>query len=234
MWGWGAMNPTAVKEAAKINFPMDKFVGVWWSGGEDDARPTGAGGERLSPRSTSARSAPTSRRSRTSVKHVVDKGKSQSQKDKVGETHYNKGVYNSVLIAEAIRNAQKITGKKVVTGEDVRRGLETLNISAARWKETRSCRNSARRSAVSCTDHNGHQAAYMQQWDGTKWVKITDWIAPMKEQGASAAGSGGQGLCQQEPALAEAHGALRQVVVRLAQPPLPLRERGRAAARGEG
>jgi len=25
MWGWGAMNPTAVKEAAKINFPMSKF-----------------------------------------------------------------------------------------------------------------------------------------------------------------------------------------------------------------
>src|SRR5215475_4763136 len=42
MWGWGAMNPTAVKEAARINFPMDKFVGVWWSGSEDDARPAGA------------------------------------------------------------------------------------------------------------------------------------------------------------------------------------------------
>ena len=69
------------------------------------------------------------------MKNVVDKGKSQSQKDKVGENLYNRGVYNSVLIAEAIRNAQKITGKKVVTGEDVRRGLETLNISAARWKE---------------------------------------------------------------------------------------------------
>ncbi len=22
----------------------------------------------------------------------------------------------------------------------------------------------------------------MQQWDGSKWVKITDWIAPMKER----------------------------------------------------
>ena len=32
MWGWGAMNPTAVKEAAKINYPMNKFVGIWWSG----------------------------------------------------------------------------------------------------------------------------------------------------------------------------------------------------------
>ena len=43
MWGWGAMNPTAVKEAAKIRYPMDKFIGVWWSGGEDDARPAGPG-----------------------------------------------------------------------------------------------------------------------------------------------------------------------------------------------
>ena len=43
MWGWGAMNPTAVKEAAKIRFPMDKFIGIWWSGGEDDARPAGDG-----------------------------------------------------------------------------------------------------------------------------------------------------------------------------------------------
>ena len=43
MWGWGAMNPTAVKEAAKIRFPMEKFIGIWWSGGEDDARPAGDG-----------------------------------------------------------------------------------------------------------------------------------------------------------------------------------------------
>ena len=55
----------------------------------------------------------------------MDKGKSQVEKDKFGENYYNRGVYNSVLIAEAIRNAQKLTGKKVVVGEDVRRGLET-------------------------------------------------------------------------------------------------------------
>ena len=30
--GWGAMNPTAVQEAAKIGFKMDHLVGVWWSG----------------------------------------------------------------------------------------------------------------------------------------------------------------------------------------------------------
>jgi branched-chain amino acid transport system substrate-binding protein len=35
---------------------------------------------------------------------------------------------------------------------------------------------------VNCSDHNGHQAAYVQQWDGTKWVKVSDWITPMKEK----------------------------------------------------
>ena len=68
------------------------------------------------------------------MKYVIDKGKSQTQKDKVGENFYNRGVMNSVIVAEAIRNAQRITGKKVVTGEDVRRGFETLKISADDWK----------------------------------------------------------------------------------------------------
>src|SRR5271169_2843588 len=39
--GWGAMNPTAIKEAAKTGFPMNRMVGVWWSGNDDDARPAG-------------------------------------------------------------------------------------------------------------------------------------------------------------------------------------------------
>ena len=59
------------------------------------------------------------------VKYVVDKGKSQvASKDKIGENFYNRAVWNSVLVAEAIRNAQQLTGKKQVNGEDVRRGFE--------------------------------------------------------------------------------------------------------------
>jgi branched-chain amino acid transport system substrate-binding protein len=181
MWGWGAMNPTAVKEAAKINYPMDHFVGIWWSGNEDDARPAGAEGKGYL--SLNFNSVGTNYPAIQDIqKYLVDKGKSQTAKDKVGENFYNRGVYNSVLIAEAIRNAQKISGKKVVTGEDVRRGLETVNISAARWKELGLESFGSPISGVSCTDHNGHGSAYMQQWDGTKWVKISDWISPMKDK----------------------------------------------------
>ena len=181
MWGWGAMNPTAIKEAAKINYPIDHFIGIWWSGNEDDARPAGAEGKgylSLNFNSVGGNYPAI----KDIVKYVVEKGKSHVDKDRVGENFYNRGVMNSVLVAEAIRNAQKITGKKLVTGEDVRRGLETLNITAARWKELGLDGFAAPVTGLSCSDHNGHQAAYMQQWDGTKWVKNSDWIAPMKDR----------------------------------------------------
>ena len=181
MWGWGAMNPTAVKRAAETNYPMDRFIGIWWSGSEDDARPAGPGGKGYLTLNFNGLG-PNYPAIQDIVKHVIDKGKSQTDKSKVGEVLYNRGVYNSVLVAEAIRNAQRITGKKVVNGADVRRGLETLNITEARWKELGLPDFAAPVTAVSCTDHNGHHAAYMQQWDGTKWVKVSDWIAPMKER----------------------------------------------------
>jgi branched-chain amino acid transport system substrate-binding protein len=180
MWGWGAMNPTAVKRAAETNFPMDKFIGIWWSASEDDARPAGAAGKgylSLNLHGVGANYPAI----QDIMKHVVEKGKSQVDKSKVGENFYNRGVYNSVLVAEAIRNAQKVTGKKVVNGADVRRGLETLSISEARWKEI-GLPEFAAPLKVTCADHNGHHAAYMQQWDGTKWVKISDWIVPMRDK----------------------------------------------------
>ncbi len=181
MWGWGAMNPTAVKRAAENSYPMDRFIGIWWSGSDDDARGGGTAAKGYLALNFNGLGSNYSAHNDIK-KFVVDKGKSQVEKDKFGENLYNRGIYNSVLVAEAIRNAQKITGKKVVVGEDVRRGLETLNISAARWKELGLTDFGAPITAVNCADHNGHHSAYMQQWDGAKWVKITDYIAPMKDQ----------------------------------------------------
>jgi branched-chain amino acid transport system substrate-binding protein len=180
MWGWGAMNPTAVKRAAENGYPMDHFIGVWWSGSDDDAR--GGGQQAKGYLSLNFNGLGTNYPAMQDIKkYVVDKGLSRVEKDKFGENFYDRGVFNSVLVAEAIRNAQKITGKKVVTGPDVRRGLETLNISAARWKEL-GFPNFGTPVHVTCTDHNGHSAAYMQQWDGSKWVKVSDWIEPMKDK----------------------------------------------------
>ena len=181
MWGWGAMNPTAVKEAVKVGYPMDRFIGVWWSGSDDDARAGGAGAKgylTLNFNGTGA-SFPAIADIK---KHVVDKGLS-TLKDagRLGENNYNKGVYNSMLIAEAIRTAQKKTGKKVVDAQDVRAGLESLDIDAARIKEM-GLEGFMTPIKVTCDDHSGSNAAYVQQWDGAKWVKVSDWMEPMKDK----------------------------------------------------
>jgi branched-chain amino acid transport system substrate-binding protein len=179
--GFGAMNPTAVKEAVKASYPMDHFIGNWWAGGDDDARPAGAEAKGYISLDFNqvGQNFPVVQ---DILKNVVDKGKSQvSSKDRVGENFYNRGILNSVIIAEGIRNAQRITGKKVVTGEDVRRGLESLNITEARLKEL-GMDGFAAPFRVSCSDHNGHHSVYLAQWDGTKWTKASDWIEPIKDK----------------------------------------------------
>jgi branched-chain amino acid transport system substrate-binding protein len=180
MWGWGAMNPTAIKRAAENGYPMDHFIGIWFSGGDEEARGGGAGAKGYLALNFNGLGA-NYPAIQDIKKYVVDKGKSQVEKDRFAENYYNRGVYNSVLIAEAIHNAQKITGKKVVTGADVRRGLETLNITESRWKEL-GLAGFGTPIRVTCTDHSGHSPAYMQQWDGAKWVKASGGIEPMKDK----------------------------------------------------
>ena len=178
--GWGAMNPTAVEEAAKNGFKMDHLIGVWWSGGDQDARPAGLGGKGYSTLDINGvgQNYPAIQ---DILKYVVDKGKSQVMKDQIGENLYDRGVMNAVLIAEGIRNAQKLTGKKQIDGADMRRGLESLNISEARWKEL-GLPGFAEPIHLSCADHNGHNNVFLVQWDGTKWMKQAGSIAPIHDK----------------------------------------------------
>ena len=171
MYGWGAMNGTAVKEAARINYPMDKFISIWWPS-EEDVRGAGdaAKGFKILNWHATGADFPAIQ---DIITKIVDTGKSQvASKDKVGEVLYDRGVYNSMLIAEAIANAQKLTGKKVVTGEDVRRGLETINLTPERLKQL-GFEGFTGPLQITCTDHNGHRPTFMQEWDGQKWVKVS-------------------------------------------------------------
>ena len=178
---WGASNPTAVQEAAKIGFKMDHLVGVWWSGGDDDARPAGAAAKGYTSLDINSvgQDYPAIQ---DILKYVVDKGKSQvTSRDKVGENLYNRAVMNAAIIAEGIRSAQRLTGKKEINGEDMRRGLETIDISDARWKDL-GLPGFATPIHLTCSDHNGHNNVFLVQWDGTKWVRQPGTVAPIHDK----------------------------------------------------
>jgi len=180
MWGWGSMNATAVKEAAKIRYPMDHFIGNWWAGSDGDLRTVGATGKGYLSANMAA-SGTNFPAIQDVIKYVVDKGKSQiKDKSKVGDVLYNRGLYNAVVLAEAIRVAQKMTGKKVINGSDMRLGLENLDLSAARMKEL-GLEGFATPIKATCKNHGSGGGIFMQQWDGKKWVKTSDSIPPMTD-----------------------------------------------------
>ncbi|MEM1316670.1 MAG: ABC transporter substrate-binding protein [Pseudomonadota bacterium] len=177
MWGWGAMNATAVKEANKIRFPLDKFIGNWWAGANADLDPVGEAGKGYKAANFSG--VGTDFPVIADIKkHVVDAGKSQADADKVGDVLYNRGMYNAVIIAEAIRKAQEIHGATTLTGEQMRDGLEQIDISDARLKEL-GLEGFTSPLKGSCKDHEGGGAVFIQQWNGDQFERISDKIEPM-------------------------------------------------------
>ena len=179
MWGWGAMNPTAIKEAAKIRFPMDRFIGNWWSSAHADLLPVGEAGKGYKGSNFTAAGTEFPLL-KDIIKHVIEPGNTQTDPDTVGHVLYNRAVFNGVLVAEAIREAQKHFGKAVVNAEEVRWGFENVNLSEERLKEI-GLEGMAAPVVGSCADHEGGGSIFIHQWNGSDFERITDLIPPMTD-----------------------------------------------------
>ena len=178
LWGWGVMNPTALKAAAKVGFPREKMIGVWWSGAEEDVIPAGdaAKGYVAAGFNLPGTSFPVMQ---DVLKHVYKKGKGDLEDmARVGSIYHTRGIVAGIITTEAIRNAQAKFGKgKPITGEQMRWGIENLNIDEKRLKEL-GATGLMQPLKVSCMDHEGGGAVKFLKWDGRKWNVITDWMQP--------------------------------------------------------
>lgn len=179
MWGWGVMNQVAIKEAASIKYPMDHFVGVWWSGAESDVVPAGDGaiGYKAGNFHGSGAGFPVHE---AILKHVYNGDQAKAAANNFGEVLYNRGIINAVYDTEAIRTAMKQFGDGPMIGEQVRWGFEHLDLTEQRLNEL-GLEDFTRPIKVTCEDHEGNGPVYIQQWDGEKWNKISDWITPMRD-----------------------------------------------------
>ena len=179
MWGWGVMNQVAVKEAAAINYPMDKFIGVWWSGTESDVIPAGDGA--IGYKSATFHGAGTGYPVHDDIIQYVYKGDRKAAEERhFGDVLYNRGVVNAMFGVEAIRTAMQKYGNKPMTGEQVRWGLENLNVTEARLEEL-GMGGFTNPVQVSCADHETMGPVMIQQWDGKEWKFVSEWIEPMRD-----------------------------------------------------
>ena len=176
VWTYGVMSAVSLKTAQRNGFPREKMLGVWWAGAEEDAVPAGDAAKGFTTMSfTTPGNYPLLDEIRSTV-YGAGKG-NLSEKNRIGHTMYLRGIVAGVLMVEAMRNAQAKFGKgKVLTGEQVRWGLENLNIDAARQKAL-GVPDLFPPVKTSCDDHEGSGATKVQQWDGSKWVPLSKtWI----------------------------------------------------------
>ncbi len=179
MSGWGVMNQVAVKEAASIDFPMDHFIGNWWSGTESDVVPAGAGAKGY--KSTTFHGAGAQWKVHQDILKILYKGnESEARSNNWGEVLYNRALINAMLGVESIRTAMGRYGNKPLTGEQVRWGMENLNMTDARLKEL-GMEGMTRPIKVTCSDHESGGPVLFQQWDGKKWNMVSDWVPVMRD-----------------------------------------------------
>ncbi len=178
--GWGVMNPVALKTAQKTGYPTDRIIGNIWSNSEEDVLPAGDAGKGYLSITThpAGRNFPVLE---AINQHVLAKGQGDLQDPKrFGSVYYNLGVINGILNVEAVRKAQEKFGKRPLNGEEVRWGFENLNIDDARLEQL-GARGLLQPIKLSCSDHEGGGSVRFQQWDGEKWVLVSDWIAADRE-----------------------------------------------------
>src|SRR6266700_1532097 len=98
--GWGVMNPTALKAAAKVGYPRDHIIGVWWSGAEEDVLPAGdaAKGYIAAGCNVAGSSFPVIQDIK---KYVYAKGKGEMEDhSRVGSIYYNRGVVFGIITTD--------------------------------------------------------------------------------------------------------------------------------------
>ena len=174
MWGWGVMNQVAIQEAANIRYPMENFIGVWWSGAQHDVLPAGEGanGYKAVTFHAVGKDFPLFD---DIQKFVVEPGKAAGAGDQIGTVLYNRGVYAAMLAAEAARAAQEANGVAQITSGMMRDAMETLEITDERMSEL-GMSNFGPAFSVSCENHGGNGMVGVAQWDANAktWSLVSE------------------------------------------------------------
>lgn len=173
--GWGAATPTGLKEAARAGIARDKIIGWWWSGSEEDVMPAGDAAKGFITAQFHAIGAdfPVFDEVR---KHVYDKGLGRVSAERIGSAYYVRGILHAVVLVEGMKVAMKKFGNRPLTGDEIRWGLEHLELTEDTLKSL-GLSGVMSPIKITCADHEGGGSVMFQQWDGAKWTPISGWVA---------------------------------------------------------
>ena len=181
MWGWGVMNQVAIQEAVNIRYPMDQFIGIWWSGSENDVKSAGAAADGY--KALTFHNLGSDYPVYDDIReHVVDTGNAAGAGDQLGTVLYNRGMYAAMLAAEAIKTAQEMHGVSAINAAQMRDGMENLEMTEEKMAGL-GLPNFGPEFTVTCENHGGNGFGAVSQWnaDAGEFVLITDYFQSDQE-----------------------------------------------------
>lgn len=179
LWGFGpGMSSTALTSAARVGYPREQMLGIWWQGAEEDVVPAGpaARGYYATAITPGGRDFGIVRE----IERVVyGAGRGNlGDRARIGSVYWNHGVVVGSAWMEVLRIAQARFGRgQVLDGEQVRWGFENLNLTEARLREL-GLHGLMPPMRLSCADHEGAGVIKVMQWDGARWNIVTpEWVS---------------------------------------------------------
>lgn len=176
---WGTACTVALREAAMVEFPRDRILGDWGCAAEEALIPVSqtATGYRSTSWHGTGLEFPVLQ---AIIEQVYGQGKGSLSSTRVGSAYYNRGVAHGIITTEALRLAYQHFGGGPVGGEQMQWVLEHFDLSAARL-HTLGATGLLSPLQTSCADHEGGGTLRVQQWNGEKWLAVSDGLAPYSD-----------------------------------------------------
>jgi branched-chain amino acid transport system substrate-binding protein len=165
---FGRSPSVAIKEFKRTGYPLSKVVGLVWASAEADIEAAGGWSVAEGYHTIQFAGVGDDYPVRRDIVEMYKAEGKQPLKEMQSTVYYNRGLLTAALHVEAIRNAIKAKGGQRPTGEDVKKGFESIHdFTMAGLVPPLE---------LSAADHEGGGWVQIFQVKGGKFVKETDWF----------------------------------------------------------
>jgi branched-chain amino acid transport system substrate-binding protein len=169
----GRSPSVAIKELKRAGYPLAKVVGLVWASAEADIEAAGGWSVADGYHTVQFAGVGDGYPVRNEIVDMYKAQGKQPRKEMQSTVYYNRGLLTAALHVEAIRNAVAANGGRSPTGEEVKKGFESIHDF--------SLGGLVPPLEISATDHEGGGWVQIFQVKGGKFVKETDWFRAYRE-----------------------------------------------------
>ncbi|QPH54538.1 ABC transporter substrate-binding protein [Pontivivens ytuae] len=177
LWTVGRMTAVSIGTAAAVQYPREQMMGIWWTTLELMMRQIGPAADGMRAMSMSGVGHDVAAYNDLN-EMVYFGGLGHGTMNNIGDIDYNRGLTAGLYLVEAAKAGMAFAEGGRLTGEAMRRGLETLDLTAEEI-EAKGFGTLAPPLNMSCGNHSGGGLLQVIEYDAQfrRWENYGDYVA---------------------------------------------------------